>query len=124
MSANNTNLTCLTEHTWTKEASARDIYGMSVYPEHPMAVSWCLSGAMGKCFENKYSEYIVCKYKILEAVRALFPQFLSIPDFNDDQETTWRDVELVLNYAFGTPEEKELILRTHNETKIKFKNEN
>lgn len=42
------------ESKWTKRALARDIKGIEVDVNSVEAVSWCLIGALRKCYKTKY----------------------------------------------------------------------
>lgn len=35
---------------WTQGAYARDAFGVPILTNHPTAVSWCLMGALSKCY--------------------------------------------------------------------------
>lgn len=106
----------LTPGTWTKGANARDKHGMSVSPRSEHATCFCLIGAITKvatervhevkklvpvdCWQevaDQYAERSGNLYAYLEDIGKLHPV-----DFNDDPETTFPDIENLLDSAIDT----------------------
>lgn len=70
---------------WTQGTFARDKKGNIVSVNDNSAVSWCLGGAMHKCYPDD-----VDYYKIKNLVSNCI--VTSIPDWNDDLNRTFANV--------------------------------
>jgi hypothetical protein len=73
------------ESTWRKGFFAADKEGKSCMPEDKKAVSWCLIGAIYKCYDDKKAR------KVFDKVVAALPVHISV--WNDDQKRTFQDVK-------------------------------
>lgn len=91
------------ESKWTRESLARDMNGFSVAPESEEAISFCVWGAIRRCYNN-IDELRFVAEKIDNELRKRGRTFSFggctrslIPDWNDDLATTHEMVIDVLN---------------------------
>ena len=58
---------------------------------------YCLIGAINMCYSNT----TVVRNKVLQSIRKLFPKgyYSDIPDFNDNEGTTFKDIQKVIKHA-------------------------
>lgn len=101
----------LSEETkWTKNHYAKNEEGEPVSSLFSEACCWCLKGAVTKCYYNPAIEnYHVIQQeavdKLRAAVKQLFPSRVNHPSrceaatFNDHPETTFADIQKVLELA-------------------------
>lgn len=75
---------------WTQETFARTKSGKEVGPKSPIAVCWCLRGAIAKCYDGFESEAI-------EKLNTVLPNNVSMVHFNDT--STHEDIVNILEKA-------------------------
>jgi hypothetical protein len=68
--------------------------------------SFCITGALGyEVYQDQTPAELRAKasLRIQESIKKLYPhrRSVSIPGFNDDSKTHWKDVEAVLKDAMG-----------------------
>lgn len=81
---------------WTKGAYARDAEGQNVHAEDEEAVSFCLDGALRRCYVACSEAYYQANERILDAI----PEGFFTPiSFNDFHRTTHADVLALLEKA-------------------------
>jgi hypothetical protein len=88
---------------WIKGDYAKDLGGNSVCSDSYSAVCWCILGAIGDDTLEGNEEVI---HHTLKTLQALTPAY-SVPDFNDDPNTTYEDVIRVLDKAIAITAETE-----------------
>ena len=86
-----------TRDRWTTECYARDKNGKLRDPNSPRAYSFCLLGAIRKCYGELTKEHVHAKSKIEDAICQL-GHTGSITEFND-QIATFEDIQEVLEIA-------------------------
>ena len=91
---------------WHKGCYAKDTKGNPVSETGSTAVSWCLMGAIYKCYDNGAGYKIASSYgNVLSCIRKIednFPDLLrrvSLPCFNDDPKTTFEDIRRIIETA-------------------------
>ena len=83
---------------WIKGALARDKNGNKVLSQDENAIQWCLVGAIVKC--QGYVYYTDMAVKIERAITKCIEQpFNNLVDFNNDENTTFEDIQKVLELA-------------------------
>lgn len=82
---------------WTKEAIARDEFGISTYLECKNAKSFCLLGGIIKCYGYDFAGDIISEIEF--NIRKIFNSKLDLIDFNNDLNTTFEDIQKVLEMA-------------------------
>ena len=95
---------------WTTGTFARDIFGRPVFSGGHEAISWCLGGAINKCYYDA-GPIIIRKVeeKIIEVIKRLYKNYPAnfqengqwvIRVFNDNLDfTTFEDIQKVLDEA-------------------------
>ncbi|HEY5098523.1 MAG TPA: hypothetical protein VII54_00550 [Gaiellaceae bacterium] len=95
----------LVRRGWTQHAEGRDAHGAAVEPWHPTATSWSLLGAVVAALEAQTDGGkelpLVQLTDALDAL-ALFVDFDSLADWNDEPGRTQGDVIAVLDTAADT----------------------
>ena len=85
------------ESKWTKGAAARDVSGKDVASRSRAAVSWCLLGAVHKCYStSEKADRAACALR--EAVEALYG-FYSLVLWQDRPYVTFEHIQQVLQRA-------------------------
>ncbi len=75
---------------WTKGPFARDADGKTCDPRSDQAVSWCLVGALLRCYPS--SEDPVAFYRAVDKVIAKLPKGRFPAEWNDDPARTHAEV--------------------------------
>ena len=90
------------ESCWTKSQFARDVNNVPVEPGSPDACSWCLIGALDKCYASTTTGS-EARTKLTDAVRQYSePQCGSgwgVSTYNDREQTTFADIKAILEIA-------------------------
>lgn len=76
---------------WTKGSAAKTKDGIPIYSGNPEAYSFCLYGALNKCFESDTILYDINYNKIRDVLKSKF-----LSGFNDAPKTTYEDIINVL----------------------------
>ena len=71
---------------WTQGAAARRVDESCTDPRDPEAVSWCLAGAIMRCYDNPGEHWFVVE-KVTEELSTS-----CILAWNDHQGRTWKEV--------------------------------
>ena len=79
---------------WTQRTAARDSENRSVHPDNPEACSFCLIGAICKCYNP--DEAITVRSKVRDYLWDKHRHCTSIPDWNDDDARCWGEVFTLL----------------------------
>jgi hypothetical protein len=79
---------------WGQYTAARDSKGQPVHPRKPEACSWCLIGALHKCYPDL--GIIAMSDKIHEHLRTKHDHHNGIPDWNDTDDRTYEEVVTLL----------------------------
>lgn len=74
------------ESKWTQYTEARNYEGDEISLNHPLAVSFCLIGAVWKCYPDAESRKKICD-KITNKID------MSIDEWNDKEERTFAQVK-------------------------------
>lgn len=77
---------------WCQESSARDKDGCPVLADSLLACSWCLIGAMHRCYPDGEERFQVGQ-KLLEAQKKVFGTQLPIPFVNDAPGRTFEEIQ-------------------------------
>lgn len=84
------------EAAWTKDSYSRDIHGNpTLNVDDPASVSWCLEGAIHKCYINNNEPGNSFGY-ILMKVENYLGKGGSILHFNDSESTKFEDIRKVV----------------------------
>lgn len=83
---------------WTKEAIARNGDGKPVYLTSPDAVSYCLLGALFKCYEgnNLGKKWNILDKYIKENYKKYANSYSPTVYFNNNEKTTYKDIMKVV----------------------------
>lgn len=73
---------------WTRGESARDINGRPVMTDSKEAVSWCLVGALMKCYRGSKVAYLRTRIGNLLQI--------SVEGWNDDPNRKFEDVKALV----------------------------
>lgn len=86
--------------SWTRYAMARTRDGKKCYPLAPEATCWCLEGAVSKAaLQNHDGGFVRARDLLVELLDGM-----SLDAFNDQWETTHRDVLALLDAAIAQAE--------------------
>lgn len=87
---------------WTRGVLAKGKFKRSINPESEEACSWCLLGAIIKCYDNDL-EKMKAKNKIHQVLLTMGyiiqDSFDAIVIFNDESTTTFEEIRLVIEEA-------------------------
>ena len=97
----------LKKENWAQHTHAADYRDLEVHPCDPEAIRFCVEGALAHLNDDEditVSEFVneqenrhdSAYFKLQEFVRDLGHD--TIPEWNDHQHTTFREVEAVLEY--------------------------
>lgn len=78
-----------TEAQWTQRVSARDAYGHPTKPCGDTAVSWCLTGALDKCYSPAMRHYACARLRV---VVSRYRGHSGVTWANDAADTTFADI--------------------------------
>lgn len=78
----------LETHEWSKGAYARDRHRVACDIDDKNACTWCLIGAIYKC----YDDIADTRLAMLAIIRTLKLEHTTIPSWNDDKERIKQDV--------------------------------
>jgi hypothetical protein len=79
---------------WTKGANARASNGVFIPEYSTNAVWWCVSGAIRVCYQESHERRT--KINILTSYLENINKNTFIPEWNDDEETTYEEVVATL----------------------------
>lgn len=82
---------------WTTGARARSAYGCPVGVNSVSAVSWCLSGAIDRCYHDNWQEKMKATKRLTNVFQNIYGS--CIPLFNDSVTTTFEEVLKVVEEA-------------------------
>jgi hypothetical protein len=89
--------------SWTQRDSAIDAIGLPVSVQDPSACSFCIIGALYRCYPDASKDEMGSKMsRIQDQIRALDPlnrPVYSIPEWNDSPKRTHAEVIAVLKAA-------------------------
>lgn len=80
---------------WTKGYLARTTGGRPINADDPNATCWCVFGALARC-EYTGEAWIIAVSKLRFEIGS---EYISIPEWNDAEETTYEQVIDVLKKA-------------------------
>lgn len=82
---------------WTKKTYARDEDGVDIDVQDPKACSFCIIGAIQKCYGG-FEIVVRLVERVTEKVKEQNKEFKSdyIVDWNDGEDTTFEDIHKVL----------------------------
>jgi hypothetical protein len=87
-----------TPETWCKGYFAKDDEGYNVNSLHNKAVRWCSIGAINFCSYDGEDTVRACKY-LAQSLYTVLDTYMGIQSFNDDENTTHKDVMQAFNRA-------------------------
>lgn len=79
---------------WCQFANARNEVGLATTADSPYAESWCLSGALAKCYGNSTQENLMATLKLSDYLYSHFK--MGITTYNDHQHTTFDKIQQLL----------------------------
>lgn len=81
------------EKRWTKDYYARDAQGRECSPTDKRAKCWCILGAVWNCETRVKATYLAYSAAIALIEQELLKRgYTNIPNFNDEWNTTHKDV--------------------------------
>lgn len=81
---------------WTQDDAAKSKSGRGVHPNSRYAVSWCLMGAIVKCYLHSQRKEQENKLRTILEKRGMNP---SVVCFNDDLLRTFQEIREVVELA-------------------------